>query len=353
MRNTPYLSGVALAVLVLASAPSSAQLLNLGGSGGGSSGGGDLLNLGGSGDADANVSINLGQIDLDGDGVLDGSLIDIDGDGHGDLLDLDGDGVGDQEVHVRLFGVGENGETQLAIGRDGHDEVIVNLFGAKGQGGTATANILPGGQGNLVSNDQAEATVSLGDSDVIVDLFGRGSGGGSVGGSGEAAVVVDLFGAGNDGDDGAGGRVSGGDDPTQTGSIRGGDTGADGGYGSESNAAASGRAAAAGTARIRANASCFSPTDEQIAHLLSRNSYSSGVASSWQRASKVSLVSIELCPEARARLAAALEASASIDVMQRAVATSPLITAELAPRYQADDVLAVDQSGEQLTVYVY
>jgi hypothetical protein len=39
--------------------------------------------------------------------------------------------------------------------------------------------------------------------------------------------------------------------------------------------------------------------------------------------------------------------------MQRAVATSPLITAELAPRYQADDVLAVDQSGEQLTVYVY
>jgi hypothetical protein len=64
-------------------------------------------------------------------------------------------------------------------------------------------------------------------------------------------------------------------------------------------------------------------------------------------------VPVKLCPEARARLEAALAANANIGVMQAAVATTPIITAELAPEYQADDVLAVDQSDQQLTVYVY
>jgi hypothetical protein len=40
-------------------------------------------------------------------------------------------------------------------------------------------------------------------------------------------------------------------------------------------------------------------------------------------------------------------------VMRAAVATTPLITAELAPDYQPDDVLAVDMTGDDLTVFVY
>ena len=424
MRNI-YLSGVALAVLLIASSPASAQLLNLGGSGdsdaaisvdlgggdsgggGGGGGGGGLLDLGGgdgglldldgsgSASGDATVSVNLGDIDLDGDGILDGDLIDIDGDGDGDLLDIDGDGIGDLDVHVHLFGVGENGQTQLAIGTGDEDDVVVNLFGATGEGHLATANILPGGTGNLLSNDEDEATVSFGDANVIVDLFGGdgdggGGVGGGVGGTGDATVVVDLFGDGDgggiggiggiggvggtgdtaiivdlfgDGDDGTGGGGGGGgdggtDDGTDVVDIgEGGMPGPSGGAGVDPTD--TGSVGRVGTTRVasadaaRARTSCFTPTDEQMAHLIARNSYSASVVASWQSATAVSLVPVKLCPDARARLAAALAANAQIGAMRAAVATTPLITAELAPDYQPDDVLAVDMTGDDLTVFVY
>ncbi len=361
MRNI-YLSGVALAALLLAASPASAQLLNLGGGGGsgigidlgGGSGDGGLLDLGGgsNGGAESNssVDIDLGGIDLDDDGVLDGTLIDIDGDGDADLIDLDGDGIGDQQVDIDLFGVGENGETQLAVGTDGNDEVIVNLFGASGQGETATANILPGGSDNLFSDKADEAAVELGGNNAIVDLFGSGGSDDTArvainpGGDGTDAAV-DLFGP----DGGSGGT---GVDPTETGSMGGG-TG-NGGDGTGGLFAPNGGSATrVATVNARRNVSCFSPTDEQIAHLLGRNSYSAGVAASWQNASDVNLVEIELCPDARAQLAAALAASPNIGLMQAAVASSRLITAELAPQYGVGNVLAVDKSGSNLIVYVY
>ena len=417
MRNI-YLSGVALAVLVLAASPASAQLLNLGGGGdgdaaisidlgggdsggGGGGGGGGLLDLGGSGDGglldldgsgsangDATVTVNLGDVDLDGDGILDGALIDIDGDGDGDLLDLDGDGIGDLDVHLRLFGPGENGETQLAIGTGDNDDVVVNLFGATGQGQAATVDLLPGGTGNLINEDN-EATVSLGDANVIVDLFGDGDGdgggaGGGVGGTGDATVVVDLFGDGDgdgggiggvggiggtgdtaiiidlfgdgDGDDGGAGGGGGTGGGAGNGGGGGGLPGPGGGSGvdpTDTGSVGVGTRVAAADANVRARTACFTPTDEQIAHLVARNSYSADVAASWQSATAVGLVPVQLCPDARAKLAAALAANAKIGVMQSAVATTPLIMAELAPEYQADDVLAVDQSGKQLIVYVY
>lgn len=395
MRKNIYLSGAAVAVLMLATAPASAQLLNLGGGGdaggggggglsvdlGGNGGGGllggdgnGLLNLGGSGDADstATVDADLGNgtiLDLDGDGIGDGTLIDIDGDGIGDLIDLDGDGIGDQAVDVDLFGVGENGETQLRVGADGsNDELIVNLFGASGQGQTATANILPGGTGDLLSDEQDEATVNLGgDTDAVVDLFGNGSsedtasidiGGGGAGG-GDADVTLDLFGPGaGDGTGGGGTGGAPGVDPTETGSTGGGGdgTGTDGETIFDPGTTGTGAGAAtrvASTSNVRLNRACFAPDEGQIAHLLSRNSYDAGDAASWQSATSVSLVPIDLCPDARARLEAALAADGNIDFMQEAVAMNVEITTTIAPEYSADDVLAVDQSGEQLTVYVY
>ena len=108
-------------------------------------------------------------------------------------------------------------------------------------------------------------------------------------------------------------------------------------------------AAAAGNS----NAKCFAPDETQIANLLGRTSYSASVTASWQSASSVSLVPIDLCPNAKAQLAAALNANANINYMQNAVATNTRIKSKLQPGYDPKDVLAVDKSGDDLTVYVY
>jgi hypothetical protein len=113
------------------------------------------------------------------------------------------------------------------------------------------------------------------------------------------------------------------------------------------------RVAAAGGAGAAASANCFSPNEEQIAYLLARGEYNATVTAQWDAADEVSLVPINLCPDARAQLDAALDANANIDAMQAAVAANAEITAELSPSYSTDNVLAVDQSGDELTVYVY
>lgn len=319
MTRQTMLSGVALAALILATAPVQAQVLNLGGGNdGGSSvsvdlggdGGGGLLNLGGDdgNDVDGDVSIN------------DNTIIDVDGDGDGDLIDLDGDSVGDQEIEVDLFGPGDGGETQLALGTDGDgdDDALVTLFGSGGEADAASVDILPGGSG---------------------DVGGIGGGGTDT----DADVNLDLFGDG--GDDGT--------DPTETGSTDDGDDGT-GGSGSDGGGVQpmpDTLVAAAGDAGIATD--CFAPNEQQIAHLLARGTYDDAVVAQWSAASDVNLIAVNLCPEAQAQLAAVLSGDANLDYMQSAVAMNATIVAELAPSYTANDVLAVDQSGNELTVYVY
>ena len=77
------------------------------------------------------------------------------------------------------------------------------------------------------------------------------------------------------------------------------------------------------------------------------------MTASWRSAADVSIVPINLCPDARARLAAVLDADANIGYMQAAVAADARLSASLDPSYDPEDVLAVDQAGQKLTVYVY
>lgn len=296
------LSGVALAVVMLATNPASAQLLTLDGNG---------VTVGGSGDGGSDASVD---VNLDGNGNLLGL-----GNGSSNTanvnLDLNGNGIldSDEDAAINLFGPGQNGETQLSVGANGNDDdVLVTLFGSGDQSGdVASVDILPGGAG--------------------------GAGGGS-------EATIDLFGP---------------SDPTETGSIGGGGAGGGGAAGGgATNPGGQGvvpptRVAAANT-NVRTNAgACFSPDSGQIAHLLGRNSYGGSVTASWQGAGEVSIVPVNICPDARPRLAAAIDADANVTTMQSAVASTARINARLGTQYQADDVLAVDSSGGRLTVYVY
>lgn len=310
MKKNIALSGVALFTLMLAVAPAHAQVVSIGGGGNDSGNSGVSVDIGGSGGGSGNGLLGLGDdnddisadVDLDG-----GTVIDVDGDGIGDLLDIDGDGVGDREIEVDLFGAGDGNQTQVAVGDGGgNDDVLVTLFGSGAGADTASVDILPGGTG------------------------------GGNGGNADADVTVDLFGNGDDAD------------PTQTGSTDG-TNGGGGSGGNDMPAALNGTVAANGSA----GSGCFTPNDEQIAHLLARGSYNASVTSRWKSASDVDLVAVNLCPQAEARIDAAIDADANADYMQRAVAGTPAIVAELSPSYTAENVLAVDQSGAQLTVYVY
>lgn len=328
MTRQASLSGIALAALLIAIAPASAQTVNLLG---GSSNGGVSINLGGSGSTSSDGVVGIesgGEGNLLGLGGGSGSIADVDvGGDDGDLLDLDDDGT---DAAVDLFGPGENLETRLALGTGSDDDdVVLSLFGPAGSGDTASAAILPGGVG---------------------------AGGGLIGGNGGsgADVALDLFGPG---DDDAGGAAGGGNgaDPIQTGSTNGAGDGTEifgnGAAPAPRPVARNVRVAAAGNPDARAG--CFTPDEAQIAHLLGRNSYDGSVTASWSAANEVSIVPVNVCPDAKARLAAAIEADANMDVLRTAVASNAALRARLAPDFDADDVLAVDSNGEALTVYVY
>ncbi len=332
--RTAYLSGAAIAVLALAAGPASAQLLNLGGdgplvsigSGGGGSGGG----------VDAGVDVNLGFSDGSGGDGLD--------------LDLLGRGGVDATVSADLFGSAGDGAdvvVDLDSGDDGGGldaDVIVDLFGS-GAGTLADADI------GLGDDADVDAAVRLGNvgEDVAKDLFGEGVGGlGDIGGIGGDGPLIELFG-------GSGGTTTGSIDASPDGGASGG--GGIGGDGSSAAGSASDRLDRRLVANARADADvrtdCFSPDDAQIDHLLARNSYDAAVAASWSSAARVSIVPVEICPDARARLAAAVDADANIGFMQSRVASVAAIRAAISPQYGFDDVLAVDKRGDQLTVYVY
>jgi hypothetical protein len=101
------------------------------------------------------------------------------------------------------------------------------------------------------------------------------------------------------------------------------------------------------------SANCISPDQTQIANLTGRQ-YNSGTVSGWSHASNVQIVPVRICQDARARLSQAVAANGNVGFMQRAAASDPLITASLArTRYNIGDVLAVEQAGGVLKVYVY
>lgn len=263
------------------------------------------------------VSLNVGG---------DGGAVSVDadsGDSGGVGVDVGGDGGGVGTVGDKPL-LGTGGDDLVTLDTDDDDDAVVTLFG--------------GANDDVV---EAEVLEPGTDEDVYLRLFGAGGGDSTAtadlgDGDGGTSAEVTLFGGGDGtGGDGSGGGTggSGGTDGTTTGSIGGG---------------ATTQAGAAARSQVGAGANCFKPDQGQINHLLSRNDYRPGDAEAWQQAASVNVVPVELCPEAEAQLQAAIAADDTMRLLQSAVASDARLSAEVNPR----DVLAVDQSGQNLTVYV-
>lgn len=358
MRKTIALSGVALTVVLLTIGPVNAVSLEVGGDGGlislggsdGSSAGVSVdADIGGGSDASLDVDANLGG--GDGDGTIDlfggkKKLVTTGGD---NLLTVDTSD--DADALVTLFGTDDE-SVDVDLGGGSGDGVSVSLFGSSGDG-----------------DDAVKADLLGADETAYVNLFGTGGTGGggsedvvSSGPLGERTFAI--FGPSED-------RASdGGVDNTQTGSVASGSAGTGAGAGAGGNGQIGDDGIVAPTpmparivprpatrvatnANVRAGSACFSPDAQQIAHLRSRVTYSGELAASWKSAASINIVPINLCPEAKQRLAAAIDADANIDYLQSAVAADARLNASLDPSYDPEDVLAVDQAGEDLTVYVY
>ncbi|MET0530178.1 MAG: hypothetical protein ABW003_17890 [Microvirga sp.] len=231
---------------------------------------------------------------------------------------------------------GFGGTGELGLGNDGGGGMLDMGLGAEG-----TANIIDfNGDGvlDLANGDILDTNgngIVDGEERVNADVFDEDMEGGAqlaVNAENETDLWLMLFGPGEGGD------------AAQTASIE--TTPAEPGMNRGAN-----RITVTGTGRREAD--CFAPDPTQIAYLLGRNNYDATVTDAWSGAADVSIVPVHLCPDARSGVEAVINADPNMDALRRAVEATTTITATLEPQFEVDDVLAVDRSGANLTVYVY
>jgi hypothetical protein len=363
MRNVLTISSLALAAAMLAGG-AGAQTLNLGGlsvdlGSTGNSGASFDLDTGGDSSPDVSVSLGSGAASAAGPAALSvdlGDSSDADAAVGIDLNDDDGDGIlglgGRGSGGLGLFGPGNapdvavGGEDLVDLDNNGDDDVNLALFG----------------------DGATDATVTLGDTDLDFDVGGAGGSGidGLFGDVGSGDVALDLFGNGLvsgigddlgldldlagvtetsdtaiDPDRGNGGFIV---NPPGESIRNGGST-----LGSGSDADAAIRVAAVPRA-----GNCFSPDARQITHLLQSRDYDAAMSARWSSAREVDLVPVRLCPEARARVVAAIAADADIQWLQDAVERDARIAARLhRAGLDGDNVLALDSKPGKVAVYVF
>ena len=351
MRKNHFVMGVAVAALLAATSPSYAQL-NLGGgdnpvlsinepSNGAvnvdttNSGASVDVNLGNATETaapDASVDVNLGG---GSGGGSDGSTS-VDAN-----VDLFGGGSGGSDVDANVSlggGSGGGSDANVSIGGNGGVDATAHLFGGGGSGGSGGNG---GNAGTLPSLGDVEVGgVSVGDA--LSFLFGGSAAGGGSGGPGGAGASGGAGGA-------AGGTVGGAMNPGST--VAAGGNGGDGGNGGVtvrggSTTTSSGAVRVAATGR--GNAQCFTPNAQQMDHLLSRTGASINAAAA--KPSKISLIPVVLCPEARAQLAKASQ----LRKLQQTVANNEVLSAQLSKAgHSAGNVIAVENSGGASKVYIF
>ncbi|MBN9332555.1 hypothetical protein [Devosia sp.] len=98
------------------------------------------------------------------------------------------------------------------------------------------------------------------------------------------------------------------------------------------------------------SAACAGTSPREVERLIQGTQ----ISGSWQRASNVQIRRVDLCPEMRSWLAAALTNSGLGPTLRSAVRSDSLLSASLdRSSYKSDRVFAVHQRGNQLTVFVY
>ncbi len=297
MRNNLKISTIAVLAALLLTGTASAVTVTVGGNGG-------LLNLGGGSGNTVDAGVNTGG-----------------GSGNDATLDVN---LNDPNAHTVALDLGNT----LS---DGGTTATVDLGGTDRP---TSANVNLGGAGGTNGN-------------VLLDLFGDGTdgtnaqvalntGNSGVGGVGTDPVVLDLFGPGDDGAGGANG--------TNGSDGSGGANGSNGGSGNMTISSAGFRAVAA-----RADGKCFAPNATQIDKLASRHVYGDATPNGWAGASRLRVIDVGLCKSA----GVAIAGDANVDRLQSLVAGNAGLKASLGKSGRTpNDVIAVDKSGQTLTVYV-
>lgn len=105
---------------------------------------------------------------------------------------------------------------------------------------------------------------------------------------------------------------------------------------------------------LGASLTCAGQDPRAVAYLLRDRKYSPRLLASWRRAANVQVVPLKLCPPARSSVRTQLAGNGTVAMVQSLAAADPLISTSLSrTRYNASNVLAVDQANGTLTVYVF
>jgi hypothetical protein len=361
---------------------------------GGSSGGTSILDLGGSGAGPTDADVNLklfgdGRPDATasvGETTVNADVLGNAGPGTGGLDGLLGDGGNDSGAILDLFGPGDGvnvGGLGISSGPDatvdlsgentdpndveaaaqlGGDpsNVIVDIFGGDTPStGTNLPDVTADLSGGGDDPNDVQATIGSGPDagNVVVDIFGTGAqnsaGGGGSGDNGGGAGG-DNGGGGAGGDNGGGGGPSGGNGVADnSGGIPGAGSGTPGAGGNGLAPTLATRVANADVG-AKAPAKCFAPDETQIRYLLSTRHYDSSMGKSWAALSRVSLVPVRLCPEARIKVEAAIEADSGIRWLQGWANKDRDVSGKLrSAGLSGDNVLALEDKNQALSVYVY
>lgn len=225
------------------------------------------------------------------------------------------------------------------IGGSGEEALIT--IGSGDASNTGLVNVGLGGENQLLdaqvggSSNIASATVGSGGGNLLdadVDLLNGAVGVGATVGGGSLANVGVTIGGG-----GGGGTVPG-------------NTGGNGAGNGNGNGNGRLPVLSASTNGGSSAPACAGASPRQVERLIQGTQ----IGGSWQRASNVEIQRVDLCPEMRTWLAAALNNSGLGSSLHSAVRGDSLLSASLdRSSYDASRVFAVHQRGNQLTVFVY
>jgi|SRR5215217_7926851 len=256
------------------------------------------------------------------------SLLGIIGDGDsGALVTL---GSGDAS-NSGLVNAGVGGENQLLDVQVGGETDVVNATVGSGGG-----NLLDADVDLLNGTVGVDATVG-GDSLANVGVNIGGNGGGSAGGGG--GTGGNGNGGGGSGG-GSGGNGGGGD----------GSDGNGGGGGNGGNGGGGGGGPILSSSGNGNNAVCSGTSPREVERLIRNTS----VGANWQGASNVQIRRVDLCPEVQTWLASALTSTGLGPSLRSAIQSDALLSASIGrSSYSVDRVFAVQNRGNQLTLFVY
>ena len=348
MKTGLKISTIATLAAMLSAAPAFALSINVGGQGG-------LLSVDPN-SSGINATVDAGNLLGGSGGNNGGGLVSVGGDGSGSLVSLGGSGggslasvggTGDGTGSLVNVGSGSGGTVNVDLGGSnglglgtgpitssvnlggGTPEatVLANLFGDPNGGPTAAVNLNTGGSDGLLTG--IPVVGDIGDTSLIIDLFGPGGNGtggtGGTGGNGGGGYGGNGGNGGNGGTGGPGGN------------------GGAGGIGSGANVRV-----ASTDLRASAGGQCFTPTEAQVDHLATRHDYDANYFAQWGRVTQVKIVDLSICGDAAPRL----QAKANISRLQKVFSGRDALRAIIAKQgAKPNSVIGADRNGGMLTIY--